>query len=44
LDEIGRLTVELLLDQINHKGDEINPKIEVLKTQLIIRESSTKRN
>lgn len=44
LDEIGRLSVELLLDQINHKGDEINPKIEVLKTQLIIRESSTKRN
>jgi DNA-binding LacI/PurR family transcriptional regulator len=44
LDEIGRLSVELLLDQIHHKGDEINPRIEVLKTQLIIRESSTKRN
>ncbi len=44
LEEIGRLTVELLLDQINHKGEDLKPRVEVLKTQLMVRESSTKRN
>jgi DNA-binding LacI/PurR family transcriptional regulator len=43
LEEIGRLSVELLLDQINHKGEEMNPRVEVLKTQLMVRESSTNR-
>lgn len=44
LEEIGRLSVELLLDQINHKGEDLKPRVEVLKTQLIVRESSSKRN
>jgi DNA-binding LacI/PurR family transcriptional regulator len=44
LEEIGRLSVELLLDQINHKGEEMNPRVEVLKTQLMVRESSTNRS
>lgn len=43
LEEIGRLSVELLLDQINHKGEDLKPRVEVLKTQLIVRESSSKR-
>lgn len=44
LEEIGRLSVELLLDQINQKGEDLKPRVEVLKTQLIVRESSSKRN
>lgn len=44
LEQIGLLTVELLLDQINHKVGEIKPRVEVLKTKLVVRESSTKRN
>ena len=44
LEEIGRLSVELLLDQINHKGEDLKPRVEVLKTQLMVRESSSKRN
>ena len=44
LEEIGRLSVELLLDQINHKGEDLKPRVEVLKTQLIVRDSSSNKN
>ena len=40
LEEIGRLSVELLLEQIEHKTDNPTPRVEVLKTKLIVRESS----
>ena len=40
LEEIGRLSVELLLEQIEHKTDNPIPRVEVLKTKLIVRESS----
>jgi DNA-binding LacI/PurR family transcriptional regulator len=40
LEEIGRLSVELLLEQIEHKTDNPVPRVEVLKTKLIVRESS----
>ncbi|CAM3423122.1 LacI family DNA-binding transcriptional regulator [Aquirufa ecclesiirivi] len=44
LDEIGRISVELLLAQIEHKTGESIPRIEVLKTNLVVRESSTQLN
>jgi DNA-binding LacI/PurR family transcriptional regulator len=40
LEEIGRLSVELLLEQIEQKTDNPVPRVEVLKTKLIVRESS----
>jgi DNA-binding LacI/PurR family transcriptional regulator len=40
LEEIGRLSVELLLEQIENKTDNSVPRVEVLKTKLIVRESS----
>jgi DNA-binding LacI/PurR family transcriptional regulator len=40
LEEIGRLSVELLLEQIENKTDNPIPRVEVLKTKLIVRESS----
>lgn len=42
LDEIGRLAVELLVEQIEKKSSEDFPKIKVLKTKLVVRESSSK--
>ena len=42
LDEIGRLVTELLIKQIENKLDDQLPEIEVLKTKLIVRESSVK--
>jgi DNA-binding LacI/PurR family transcriptional regulator len=42
LDEIGRLATELLIQQIENKLDNQEPIIEVLKTKLVVRESSTK--
>jgi DNA-binding LacI/PurR family transcriptional regulator len=42
LDEIGRLATELLIQQIENKSDNQEPRIEVLKTKLVVRESSTK--
>jgi DNA-binding LacI/PurR family transcriptional regulator len=42
LDEIGRLATELLIQQIENKLDNQEPRIEVLKTKLVVRESSTK--
>lgn len=44
LEEIGRLAIKLLIDQIENITDRNIPKVEVLKTQLIVRESSTKMN
>jgi DNA-binding LacI/PurR family transcriptional regulator len=43
LEEIGRLSVELLLEQIEHKNDNPVPRVEVLKTKLIVRESSVRK-
>ncbi len=43
LEEIGRLSVELLLEQIEHKTDNPTPRVEVLKTKLIVRESSVRK-
>ena len=43
LEEIGRLSVELLLEQIEHKTDNPVPRVEVLKTKLIVRESSVRK-
>ena len=43
LEEIGRLSVELLLEQIEHKTDNPVPRVEVLKTKLIERESSVRK-
>jgi len=43
LEEIGRLSVELLLEQIEHKTDNPTPRVEVLKTKLIVRESSVNK-
>jgi DNA-binding LacI/PurR family transcriptional regulator len=43
LEEIGRLSVELLLEQIEHKTDNPTPRVEVLKTKLIVRESSVQK-
>ncbi|MEN9960472.1 MAG: hypothetical protein RL045_723 [Bacteroidota bacterium] len=43
LEEIGRLSVELLLEQIEHKSDNPTPRVEVLKTKLIVRESSVRK-
>jgi len=43
LEEIGRLSVELLLEQIEHKTDNPVPRVEVLKTKLIVRESSARK-
>jgi DNA-binding LacI/PurR family transcriptional regulator len=42
LDEIGRLATELLIQQIENKLDNQELRIEVLKTKLVVRESSTK--
>jgi DNA-binding LacI/PurR family transcriptional regulator len=44
LEEIGRLAIELLLEQIQHKGEQIPSRVEVLKTKLIVRESSSKKS
>jgi DNA-binding LacI/PurR family transcriptional regulator len=43
LEEIGRLSVELLLEQIEQKTDNPVPRVEVLKTKLIVRESSVRK-
>lgn len=43
LEEIGRLSVELLLEQIEHKTGNPVPRVEVLKTKLIVRESSVRK-
>ena len=43
LEEIGRLSVELLLEQIENKTDNPVPRVEVLKTKLIVRESSVRK-
>jgi DNA-binding LacI/PurR family transcriptional regulator len=43
LEEIGRLSVELLLEQIEQKSDIPTPRVEVLKTKLIVRESSVQK-
>jgi DNA-binding LacI/PurR family transcriptional regulator len=44
LEEIGKLAMKLILDQIEGRSDCSEPVIEVLKTKLIIRESSQKIN
>jgi DNA-binding LacI/PurR family transcriptional regulator len=44
LEEIGKLAMKLMLDQIEGRTGESESVIEVLKTQLIIRESSVKIN
>ncbi len=38
--EIGKAAVEILLDQINSEEEDIEPVIKVLKTQLIVRQST----
>jgi DNA-binding LacI/PurR family transcriptional regulator len=43
LEEIGRLAIELLIDQIEHKGEDIPARVEVLKTNLVVRESSSNK-
>jgi DNA-binding LacI/PurR family transcriptional regulator len=43
LEEIGRLSVELLLEQIENKSDNSVSRVEVLKTKLIVRESSVRK-
>ena len=43
LDEIGKTTVQLLLSEIEADGELIEPRTEVLKTQLIVRASSMKK-
>ena len=40
LEEIGQLAFKLLIDQIEGKNAGDSPVIEVLKTKLIVRESS----
>jgi DNA-binding LacI/PurR family transcriptional regulator len=42
LEEIGKLAMKLILDQIEGRADGAEPVIEVLKTQLVVRESSVK--
>jgi DNA-binding LacI/PurR family transcriptional regulator len=42
LEEIGKLAMKLLLDQIEGRTEGEEPRIEVLKTQLMVRESSVK--
>ena len=44
LEEIGKLVMKLLLDQIEGRSEIVEPVIEVLKTQLIVRESSVNVN
>jgi len=44
LDEIGKTTVQLLLSEIEADGELIEPRTEVLKTQLIVRASSMKNH
>ncbi|MCR9252360.1 MAG: LacI family transcriptional regulator [bacterium] len=39
--EMGRISAELLLNQIRNEDDTFSPKTEILKTDLIVRESST---
>ena len=43
LEEIGRLAIQLLIDQIEHKGEDIPARVEVLKTNLVVRESSSNK-
>ncbi|MBU1101249.1 MAG: LacI family transcriptional regulator [Bacteroidetes bacterium] len=38
--EMGAAAANLLLEEINHKEDFFEPKIQILKTKLIIRQSS----
>ena len=38
--EMGSAAAKLLLEEINHKGDFFEPKTQILKTKLIIRQSS----
>jgi len=38
--EIGRQSTELLLEQIEHDGNDMHPRREILKTELIIRQST----
>jgi DNA-binding LacI/PurR family transcriptional regulator len=42
LEEIGKLAMKLLLDQIEGRTEGEEPRIEVLKTQLMVRESSVR--
>jgi DNA-binding LacI/PurR family transcriptional regulator len=44
LEDIGKLALKLLLDQIEGRSEVGEPVIEVLKTQLVIRESSVSPN
>ncbi|MEN9386738.1 MAG: hypothetical protein RLZZ185_1479 [Bacteroidota bacterium] len=44
LEDIGKLALKLLLDQIEGRSEVGEPVIEVLKTQLVIRESSVAPN
>ncbi len=38
--EIGCHAARILLDQIQHKGKEICPEVKILKTKLVVREST----
>lgn len=38
--EIGQLAAKLLLEQIENNQSQIGPKVEILKTQLIVRKST----
>jgi DNA-binding LacI/PurR family transcriptional regulator len=44
LEEIGHLAFKLLIDQIEGKNAGDSPVIEVLKTKLMVRESSLRGN
>ena len=44
LEEIGKLVMKLILDQIEGRVDASEPVIEVLKTKLVVRESSVNPN
>ena len=44
LEEIGKLAMKLILDQIEGRAAASEPVIEVLKTQLVVRESSVNPN
>jgi LacI family transcriptional regulator len=39
-EEIGKSAVQLLVKRLENKGDPIEPETKVVKTSLVIRESS----